>query len=130
MRSDEVPELERRFQQLLQSRGLQSAAKAISLRTDFPNTFCDSKILTDLRPVFGDDAQRPPSAAIITHTLKIDYHGTNRKHQEFYVTLDADDLNTLASAIQRARQKASSLRGLLNRAGTVDLDMPVGETEG
>lgn len=123
IRQDEAIVLERRFQRLLGCRSLTSASKAIGLRTDFPNIFCDAKILTDVRPVFGDDPKKPPPGAIITHTLKIDYHRCGGgRHQEFYVGLDADDLDTLARVLQRARDKNSSLRELLQKAGTADLD--------
>jgi hypothetical protein len=122
IQQDEALVLERRFQRLLDCRSLMNASKAIGLRTDFPNTFCDAKILTDVRPVFGDDPKQPPSGAIITHTLKIEYHHGGGRPQEFYVGLDAEDVDTLARAVQRARDKSSSLRDLLQRAGTADLD--------
>ena len=123
IRPDEAIVLEQRFQRLLGCRSLTSASKAIGLRTDFPNIFCDAKILTDVRPVFGDDPKKPPPGAIITHTLKIDYHRSGGgRRQEFYVGLDADDLDKLARVLQRARDKKSSLRQLLQKADTADLD--------
>jgi hypothetical protein len=130
IKPDESLVLEDRFQKLLDSPALKSASKSGVLRSDFPNTFCDAKILTDVRPIFGDDPRRPPPAAIITHTLKIEYHHSgNRKHGEFYVGLDGDDLETIARAIQRARDKSLSLRDLLEKSGTLDLDTIAGGIE-
>jgi hypothetical protein len=118
---DETDKLEVRFRRLLECRGLIGTAKAIRLKSDFPNTLCHAKILTDMRPVFGTGPEQGPFGAIITHTLKLDYHlGSGGRHQQFYVGLDADDLENLLRAVQRARQKASSLKNLLQKAGTPD----------
>ena len=97
---------------LLRVEAFSIASKAIGLKTEFPNTFCDARVMTDLRPVFGIEDVSAPLTGIITQTLKIEYHhGSN--HQEFYVGLDADDIDDLIETLGRAQQKAKALRSLM-----------------
>jgi hypothetical protein len=86
-------------------------AKAHDLVTENERTFCHARILTDLRPIFGSVVEDGPRAAIVMHTLKLAFHqqGSNDDHGEFYVALDADDLQTLRKLIDRAEAKAKSL---------------------
>jgi hypothetical protein len=88
------------------------AAKALDLQTEDERTFCpDSRILTDLRPVFGVNVSEGPKAMVIVHILKLGYHRTGSgRHRNVYVSLDAEDLKTLRSMIDRAEEKAKSLR--------------------
>lgn len=87
------------------------SSKAWDLATDDERTFCHARILTDLRPVFGTDVKDGPKAMIVVHILKLGYDITANpdKHQDFYVTLDADDLQELRKTIERAEAKAKSL---------------------
>jgi hypothetical protein len=120
--SDEMPAFKKKVKTLLEIEGLSLISKAIGLRSDFPDTFCDAKVLTNLRPVFGPDVKVSPLGAVITHTLKIEYH-RNSKHREFYLSLDHHDLDKLIAALERAKQKNATLKALLNKAGTPDLEV-------
>ena len=86
-------------------------AKAHDLVTEDERTFCHARILTDLRPVFGSVVEDGPKAMIVMHTLKLAFHqqGSNDDHGEFYVTLDAEDLQSLKKLIDRAEAKSKSL---------------------
>jgi hypothetical protein len=118
---EEADRLKLRVLKLMECPGLRGTAKVIRLRTDFPNTLCSTKILTDLRPVFGADVGQVPSGAVITHTLKIKYHrGDSGRLRQFYVALDANDLESLTQVLMRARGKASTLQTLLQRTGVAD----------
>jgi hypothetical protein len=84
--------------------------KALDLATEDERTFCHARILTDLRPVFGANIEDGPAAMIIMHTMKLAYHEQGKdKHSEFYVSLDAKDLETLRKLIDRAEAKARAL---------------------
>ena len=80
-------------------------AKAHDLVTEDERTFCHARILTDLRPVFGSVAEDGPKAMIVMHTLKLAFHqqGSNDDHGEFYVSLDAEDLQTLQDVDRSSR---------------------------
>jgi len=118
---DNVDEFNIRFTRLLELPRLKTVSKATALRTEYANTFCDAKILTDIRSVFDDSVIEGPSAAVISHSLKIEYHHGTR-HKEIYVSLDAADLDTLGEVLERAREKAASLSRILAKAEIPNLD--------
>jgi hypothetical protein len=90
------------------------ASKVYDLQTDDERTFCRARILTDLRPVFGSRIEDGPEGLVIVHLLKLGFdQASERKHDEFYVSLDADDLKTLKGVIDRAEAKARSLRSAI-----------------
>ena len=94
---------------LLSSDAFAIVAKAYDLATE-ERTFCSSRILTDLRPVFGARVEDGPQAMVVLHTLRLTYHEAHKKHEEFFVILDADDLKQLRNQIDRAERKAETLR--------------------
>lgn len=116
---DEKPDFERKLSRLLAINSAAFSAKIQRLRLEYPNTFHDARILTDMRPIFDKPEGRPQGCAIV-HTLKLSYHGDG-EHKAFYVVLDADDLQTLKKVLQRAETKASSLKSVLEAAGLADL---------
>jgi hypothetical protein len=89
------------------------ASKIVDLRTDDERVFCQARILTDLRPVFGSRIEEGPQGMVVVHLLKLGFHSASEKHQEFFVSLDSDDLQTLRNLIDRAEAKARSLKGSL-----------------
>jgi len=86
-------------------------AKAHDLMTEDERIFCHARILTDLRPIFGLNLEDGPKAMVVVHTLKLDYHkqGSTKDHGEFYIALNADDLQALKKVIERAEVKAKTL---------------------
>lgn len=113
---EELPLIQQRFKDLLSLKTLESISKAIGLQREEERTYCEAKIISDIRPVFGDDVKSKPVGAAITHTLKIGYH-ENEGHKEFYIVLDGVDLNELERVIKRAQDKAESLTEVLSGVG-------------
>jgi hypothetical protein len=91
---------------------LKTVAKAARLKRDGERLYCESKILSDIRPVFQNDPTVPPVGAVLTHILKVGYHA-GRDHLEFHVILDSDDLAALGDVVRRAEAKDKTLRELL-----------------
>jgi len=58
------------------------------------------RILTDARPIFGNNIEKPPEAIAIIHTLKIAYHRSGRLEEQFFA-FDEHDLKELRSAVER-----------------------------
>lgn len=110
---------EKNMSQLLSIDTIAVTTKVSQIKIDYPNTFHDAKILSDVRPIFGKPDEQPVGGAI-THTLKIEYHHEG-DHKEFYVALDSEDLQRMKAVLQRADAKATSLRLLLKSAGIADL---------
>lgn len=107
---DERDQFKEKLSILLSSDLFSVIAKAYDLAGEDERTFCGARILTDLRPVFGTRVEDGPQAMVVLHTLKLTFHETNTQHQDFYVSLDADDLVTLRKLIDRAEAKANALR--------------------
>jgi len=89
------------------------ASKIVDLRTDDERVFCHARILTDLRPVFGTRIEEGPQGMIVVHLLKLGFHSASERHQEFFVSLDSEDLQTLRALLDRAEAKAKSLKASL-----------------
>jgi hypothetical protein len=110
---------EKRLERLLTIKTVVISSKVQRLRLEYPVTFHDAMILTDMRPVFDKPEERPVGCAI-SHTLEITYH-EHGDHKEFFVVLDDDDLETIKKAIQRAEVKSASMKSLLKVANLPDL---------
>lgn len=98
---------------LLGSEHFLTISKAYDLATDDERTFCDARIITDLRPVFGTPIEDGPKGTVIVHLLKIGYHEGNKRHQAFHVALDSPDLKELKRVIERAESKAAAIKSKL-----------------
>ena len=94
---------------LMCERSVGITSKALRVMTDHSHVFRDARILTDLRPVYRLNPEEPPDAAVIVHTLKIEFmeDGQTRK---FFVALDSLDLIRLEALIKRAKLKQKGLK--------------------
>jgi hypothetical protein len=111
----EVSAITERFKRLLKIETLESISKAITLQRDGERLYCGSRILSDIRPVFGRNDNSEPKAAVITHTLRISYH-EDGAHRDMYFVLDEEDLYNLRTVIERAESKSQTLDQVLSTA--------------
>jgi hypothetical protein len=119
---DGLDPLKKRLKALLTVENLSTITKAVNLRSEYAETYCTAKVLTDLRPVWRSDPEVPPIGAIVTHTLKLEYHhGTVAVHRELYVGMDSNDIEELITALKRAKQKEKSLKELMKKVDISDL---------
>jgi hypothetical protein len=107
--AEELLRFKKKLKALLTVPPLLIASKAQALRTDFANIFWDAKIISDIRPIWEGDVKHPPGAAVITNTLKLEYHHIGG-HGELYVYLDSQDIEVLMSVLQRAQDKIATIR--------------------
>jgi len=113
-----------RLETLLKARGaIEVIAKARDVLTDNQRVFLGTRILTDLRPVFGAESLDEPAGAVILHNLKVVF-SEDLTEKEFFVTLDELDLERLSNVIIRARNKAKALKHAWHKTGipVVDVD--------
>jgi len=101
-------------------KGLKITMKALGVLVDQDHAFYHARILTDIRPVFNDKGDSV-DAAVVVHNLRIHY-GENSDHKDFYVALDASDIQSLREVLDRADAKAKCLQGLLKTSGVSYLD--------
>ncbi len=109
-----------RLEKLLSIDRLLTFSKALSLQYEKGFVIFGARILTDLRPVFRDDADAGASGFLLMHTLKISYNEQG-DHRELYFSLDESDLKQIKDALQRAETKAAQLRQLMRSKSIPDL---------
>jgi hypothetical protein len=108
--------LARRLGYILETDAIATTGRADDVASDHEHVFRGVRILTDVRPVFGQDVAYQPEAAVIVDTLRID-HSTDGETRSFYVALDHHDLEKLKQVVDRALAKTDSLRQFLASAG-------------
>ncbi len=112
---DAIGQFRKRIQEFLDIEGITRSAKIAFLRSEHERSVHSLRILTDIRPVFGNNVEIPPEATVIMHTLKIAYHRGTKLDEAFF-GMDESDLQQLKEAVARAELKARSLRTALSRA--------------
>lgn len=93
-----------RVSSALQWRRLQDHARATDLIQANQNLLWDTRILTDIRPIFTEGSDPKPTGWLALHTLQLTYWDGSHVG-EFFVVLDRDELHRLAKGIERAQSK-------------------------
>jgi hypothetical protein len=92
------------------------SAKALDLSYEHPELLQRARILTDIRPVFNDDATAL-RGTVISHTLMLRYDDTQGDHV-LSLSLDEDDIRLLIQQCERAITKSKTAQNeLRSRAG-------------
>jgi hypothetical protein len=122
--ADAEPMVRERLIKVLSIESLNVAAKALSLHLEHEHMFCTARIITDARPVYRDNPTEPPAAMVVTHVLKLSYHETGiaGRLKEFYVGLGSLDLEEIRDTLERAEEKAKSLKAVFDSAGIKLID--------
>jgi hypothetical protein len=113
---------EERLALLLGVNSLDATSKALDVLLEQEHTLHDVRIMTDVRPIFGQDTRKPPIGTVIVHMLKLSYHDESEEVKEFYVALDTGDTGVLSAELERADQKAESLKRMLEATGVPYID--------
>jgi hypothetical protein len=92
-------------------------SKAFDVVSNYEHVFAAARILTDPRPVFGDDPRQGLLGMVIVQTLRIDYLSSDGQAQAFYVTMDAGGVLQLKEQVERALAKAEALQDSLSQSG-------------
>ena len=111
------PAFAERVLELADSKPLRLLGKAVDMGSEHDRLLLGARILTDLRPIFGDDVAETPEGALLSHTLKFEFVHDEGSLGNFYIALDEEDLETLDGLVRRAKQKAASLKSTLEAAG-------------
>lgn len=91
-------------------------SKANEVLVDNNHTYCHSRILTDIRPIFPNDLEITPSEVVIVHNLKISFMEDGQK-REFFAAMNPTNLKELKVAIERAELKVKSIQKVMEKAG-------------
>jgi len=96
-------------------------AKALDVMTEHEHVYCRARVLTDMRPVFGGEVDKP-DAFVTVHTLKLGFHD-NAKHKDVYIAMDRNDVRELIGVLERAEKKEKALDAFLKNSNLTHLDV-------
>jgi hypothetical protein len=113
--------LAERLAMLVETPSISHLGHALDLRAEETSLFLSGRILTDLRPLFGDDATTVPQTGIITQTLSIRYVEDGVAHT-LHLSVDAEDLKRMADMVTRAITKAETLARVCDGSGISLID--------
>ncbi len=99
------------------------AAKAMDVMREHEHTYCEARVLTDIRPVFKSNVEDRPAAGVIIHILRLRYH-EGEATKEFFVALDSEDVVDLLRILRRAQAKENTLKGLLAESAIPHVEAP------
>lgn len=99
---------------LAETTAIRTTANAVDLLTENERNYSRSRILTDIRHVFADDASERPVGAVIIETLALQIWDRNGDEQTLHVAMDEADLLELQSATKRALDKTANLKQMLS----------------
>jgi hypothetical protein len=107
---------------LLDIPAIRISSKSDELLHQHEHALSKVRIITDIRPVFGEDATNFPDAAVLIHMLKITYIQEDSL-KDFFVAMDSNDIKLLREALDRAEKKAESLKSILNKSDIFCVEM-------
>lgn len=111
---EDLDKLKDRLSKLMAAPVLAVGVKAHSVLFEHDRNFSESRILSDIRPVFGDKPSDPPIGAVLVHSLKITYVQGD-EYKDFFVAMDSLDLQSLIDSLVRAQVKVKSLGSLFEK---------------
>jgi hypothetical protein len=115
---DSIDELSTKLIQVFTDEStLHQSAKIRDLMWDRPNCVENVRVLSDLRPVFGTNADSSPQSFLIDHTLRVVYQ-TAAGVEEVHLSLDGEGLRELGKEIDRAIRKEGKLIDYVRITGT------------
>lgn len=114
-----IDAIQARVFRLLSNKTMSLIAKALEVLYESPRQLMQTRVLSDIRPIFGEDITRP-DAGMVVHALKIEYSGDHTRH-EFFVALDRRDITLLIDALNRALTKDDALSEVLKASGVQEI---------
>jgi len=103
------------FLRLLESPEIRRVSMALSLNYDYANLLHRAKILTDIRPIFSESADRI-EACVVSYTMRVHY-STGDGNRELSIALDYADVESLKSQCDRALKKSETAKASMQDAG-------------
>ncbi len=91
------------------------ASKSYQLLLNRPNPVHGVKILSELRPVYSEDATSV-KAFVLAKTLVVDYYEGSTK-KAIYLSMNMDDLRSLSIEVDRARLKTETVSDTISDWG-------------
>lgn len=114
---DQWKEIEPAFLSLVESRSARLVAKVIDLSYEYAYLYQQARILTDVRPLFSENADHI-EAAVVSFTLRLRYDGVDGNHG-LSVAMDIQDVEELLEQCERALVKAKTAHDVFQNSVSV-----------
>ena len=105
--------LEPQLQSLLSLSVVWTVVKGLDLSYDYTNLLQNAKILTDIRPVFDEDASNI-QGAVVSYTLRL-YFDSLEGSKSLSIALDEKDVEKLLKVCERALKKAKTAKNFMHK---------------
>jgi len=116
--------LEDRLTKLIDNRRIYYAYKVGDLKTENKNIYITSKVITDMRPIFDLNIEKPPVLGITQHTLHLHYQSDLASdHKDFYIVLTSSEIDELVGVLIRADKKEETLNDFYKKLEINKLDI-------
>jgi len=120
--AEELAHFEQRLTKLLAIDGsISISSQSLILLQEYDSIFLNSRIITDVRPIFKAETKEEIAGALVVHTLKIAYQDASGS-KEFYVALDSSDVKKLQEQLSQSLIEAKVIQAMLNKADVIYLD--------
>jgi hypothetical protein len=120
--AEELAHFKQRLTKILAIDGsISISSQSLILLQEYDSIFLNSRIITDVRPVFKAETKEEIAGALVVHTLKIAYQDASGS-KEFYVALDSSDVKKLQEQLSQSLIEAKVIQAMLNKADVVYLD--------
>ncbi len=114
---EDAQQIYERLKQLINAdSNIAITSKISDLKADYEKIFLHSRIVNDVRPIFGEDCSKNPKGMLITHNLKIAYRDIEG-FKEIYLSLDMNDVLQIFEQINRTIYKSNSLEKMFRDLG-------------
>lgn len=101
---------------LLENRTLIRLGKTADLATATERSLHLARVLTDVRPLFDEDANKDVEAALVTQTLQLILLEEGN-YTEIFVSVSLEDLRLLGRQVERALIKAQTAQRFVEKSG-------------
>jgi len=101
-------EVEPKFHKLLCSNAFRIVATTIDLSYEYANLYRNARILTDIRPLFTEDANEI-EGAVVSFTLRLRFESVEGS-RELNIAMDEGDIEDLSVQCGRALKKSQTAR--------------------
>ena len=114
--------VESSFKELLVSPVARLVSTTLDLMYEYENLLQSARVVTDIRPVFSEDASRI-EGSVVSHTLRLRYDSTEGDHS-ISIAMDESDIRELEKQCKRALLKAQTARNLMVEQAKVPTVIP------
>lgn len=111
------------LKELLNSRSLRLAAKALDISYDFERVYVAGRVLTSVRPVFNDDRNDIVGSTVV-QTLRLEFLAPDGDQSNISVAMDMEDLRRLQEECKRAIEKARIARDRIEKDSRMEAIIP------